>query len=303
MAELAGQATDSAHRIRVIYILGSKNSGSTLLETVLSQDPKTTSVGEFNNVRSVVGPAVCNCGRTVDSRCGDCRRIAHRLNESTEVVRAFDRCVAERGMLGAVLGRRWAVLLKEFSLSAYREICDFRHVSSVIDSSKNVCRAAALRSEASVSYVHIIRRPESYVQSRHSRDWVHRKPTLFHLASWSAKNLLIELFALTVPGRIIRVPYERLVREPTATVTNLAQQLGLNLESAVTAIELGTPMSREHTFEPARRSPYRSVTFRVSEEQPIVSLDGNRLERAACKIASAVLYNRHLSKFAFGAPR
>lgn len=78
-------------RIKVIYIVGIGHSGSTLLDIILSQLPKVTSVGEIINLEHFVNAnRLCTCGEKI-SNCKYWQKVLNTKKQNITSAKSFNQ--------------------------------------------------------------------------------------------------------------------------------------------------------------------------------------------------------------------
>jgi hypothetical protein len=271
-------------RLRVVYILSVQNSGSTLLDAVLGAAPGVRSLGEAAGFHRYADSGPCDCGRPA-ATCGPCASVVETIERGGGLDRY--RAVARLPMRGRCL--HWAFVPTR-KRRAYARAADamFEAVAAntratvLVDSSKNVGRAAALLADSrhDVRILHLVRDPRGYLQSRQRRaDAVGREPAAVTFLKWLGKNALIS--ALVGPrarGRMMRCQYEDLLAEPGPTIAAVAGFAGFDstgLAEAATGAGAGAGVERLHLYEPARRLDYRRVTLDAAR------LEGQRVDGRA----------------------
>jgi hypothetical protein len=267
-------------RLRVVYVLSVQNSGSTLLDAVLGAAPGARSLGEAAGFHRYGDAGPCDCGRPA-ATCGPCAAVVDTIDRAGGLDRY--RAVARLPMRGRCL--HWAVVPTR-TRRAYARAADamFEAVAAttgatvLVDSSKNVGRAAALLADSrhDVRIVHLVRDPRGYIQSRQRRaDAVGREPAAVTFLKWLGKNALISaLVGLRARGRAMRCRYEDLLADPAATIAAVADLAGLDATGLAEAAT-GEGVERLHLYEPARRLDYRRVTLEAGR------LEGQRVDGRA----------------------
>ncbi len=154
----------------------------------------------------------------------------------------------------------------------------------LVDSSKNVSRAAALAlgSRHEVRFIHIVRDGRSYLASRQRRQQTRGTPYRRSVAmgGWLAKNVLASSVLRRRAARgsgYLRVRYEDLVTDPQPVLERIADFAGIDVRGIAVAV-LGDGVPREHLFEPPRKTDYSLVRLdRSRSEVPRLSATENWL--------------------------
>lgn len=250
----------------VIYIAGANRSGTTLLDILLSQHPAVVSGGELARVpRNLDERSMpCTCGETVDS-CPLWRDISEEIGSlardhglSVRDLRKFTRALEKRSALaryrkGREPDRRILELYATLQSRIIRRLLRTRpEAAFVVDSSKSqggaaarplvLCRYLGL----DLRIIHLVRNPEAVLSSAlkgRNRDLergiesagILRGPRA--LLAWSRANRSVdELVHEIGEDKVMRLPFEDLVRRPEVVLPELGDFLGLDLQCVLDAI-------------------------------------------------------------------
>jgi hypothetical protein len=261
-------------QLRVVYIAGAKNCGSTLLDAVLGNASGTFSLGEVAGFHRYEPGAACACGEPSE-HCRVCRAVHGAIGEtvpSADVRRLSTLPLRERRFYWALVGSRTRRAYAQLAEAIFDAAAAATESSVLIDSSKNVARAAALVHDGrhDVRIVHLVRDGRGYMRSRRKRAEVGatRYVPPFAFAGWLAKNVLISsVLARRVPReRYLLCRYEDLIRDPANELERIGRFAGLDT-TGLAALAVDGGVCRRHLFEPPRRTDYRHVR-----------LDAKRLE-------------------------
>jgi len=253
-------------RLRVVYLVGAQNCGSTLLEAILGNAPGAFSLGEVGGFHRYQSATTCDCGQA-PATCGPCRSVVSALSASGDLA-TFPRVsrlpLKERRAHWTVVATRGRATYARVADVMLSGVADATGSHTLVDSSKNVGRAAALVHDSGhdVRVVHLVRDGRAYQRSRRRRaeaDGRRYRPNVA-LASWTAKNLLV--WCLLRPGmapdRYLLCRYEDLVADPEATLGRIGAFTGLDT-GGLAAAATGEGLDRTHLFEPPRRVDYQRV--------------------------------------------
>ena len=250
-----------APRPRVLYILSTGRSGSTLLEMLLNAQPGLITTGEVQLLPFEMsgGNQRCSCGAPTP-QCPFWSKVWARLPEGTsgEIVRfrhAHNRGQTLRPghVLGALFGRRDRSAADVVAYGAANAalfgavLAEAGHMPGpaspwIVDSSKDPYRMLWLaRSSAiDVAVVHLVREPRGYVNSvlkgHNERGRIARLALTAQAAGrWVQANLIYALLARRAVPRQARAIlwYETLATAPEETLKRFVADLGI--EAAATA--------------------------------------------------------------------
>ena len=265
---------------RVVYVVGVRNCGSTMLDAILGNAPGAFSLGEAGAFHRFRREQACTCGEPPAS-CGPCRAVVDAWEDDPGLDRATG--LFERPAKGRCL--HWTVL-PTAARRAYARTAD-RQLSAVagatgatvlVDSSKNIGRAAALLLDGGhdVRIVHLVRDPRGHLQSQRRRAGSTRRESATAVfAEWVVKNLVVSTLLRARAGgpRFLRCRYEDLVVDPVGVLARIGAYADLDT-SGLAEAATGPGLARTHLFERRRRFDYRVVRVDASR------LGGQRMERA-----------------------
>lgn len=233
---------------RIIFILSSRRSGSTLLEMLLGSHPELWSMGEVQllprDLRERHHP--CGCGKSV----GECSfwRKALRRADLTEADLDLIGYYRSRHPNGKILRPNEVRALGRFTLSPARaawvqrygaaNLRLFRGIASavperskpglvsLIDGSKDIYRCNALIASGlfRVRVIHLVKDPRAFVHSMIRHKGVNKVvQTVRKTLRWQVENALAErVYRKALPAnRSLRLSYEDLASQPDLTLARL----------------------------------------------------------------------------------
>jgi hypothetical protein len=274
---------------RVVYLGGLGRSGTTLLERLLGELPSVCSVGEVVHLwqRGIAEAERCGCGEPLPD-CPFWRKVgeiafggwAHAdMRRVAELRRSVDRSRHIPLLAAPALAPSFRRLLDEYTdhyLRVYSAIAGASGRPVVVDSSKHASLAFCLRwrTELDLRVVHVVRDSRAVAFSwtrRVSRPESTANPFMLTYSPtraawlWNLQNGALQLLAAEgVPT--LRVRYEDLVTEPSATLAKVASFAGIPASGADLGF-LGTDgniswaeLGAAHT---ASGNPMRFATGRI----------------------------------------
>lgn len=246
--------------IRVLYIVGSGRSGSTIIANVLDQIPGTVSPGELYYLwdRGLIGNDRCGCGKPLRSCELWSTLIADTLesNEDPSVmVHRRNATVRTRHLVRVFLGRKNDQLRAFLDPTArvYRALSDRTNSTVIVDSSKVPVYGLALAKHPAfdVRFLHLVRDPRAVAYS-----WQRKKDSLAgntkrlmtqHSATksslmWIGWNGIAQLL-WGRSRRYLRIRYEDFVAAPQETCIKILRHAGqpnpdLSVFTATTTVHL-----------------------------------------------------------------
>lgn len=276
----------------ILYIGGDGRSGSTLLDTMLSNHPDIFGAGELEMFFSdLAKDGSCSCG-VLYRECPFWQEVLRLLYEQLPQLNPA-AIARERELIEAPLGRFrtsrhdlekirlrygavWSVL--------YQAISDVSGKPIIIDSSKsaygNAQRIHALHNLAgnAISILHLIRDPRAVIYSEWGRGNNMRledgEPRAFldgllikPLVGWMIANLAVSVTSTknrSIP--VQQLHYERLATDPIGTLQEIGQFLAIDLDSVVGLIRNNQPMTGSHGVRGNRMRRQGPIKIKVDTE-------------------------------------
>jgi len=258
--------------VKVLYVVGSGHSGSTLLDIALGHHPEIASHGELANLPrgGWIANHYCSCGR----RANDCpfwREVRRRwlkragvdgAESYAELQNTFERY------------RRWPRLLLErlrpsSQFRAYAEhtralLETMREVSGkpiIVDSSKEPARAFALAMVPGVDLrlVHLVRDGRGVAMSLNRKN----HPVWRTAVIWTMTNLASEWTLRRLgPGKSVRIRYESFVTNPKAALSEIGKMIRVDLTKVAHTLTVGNGVEVGHIIAGNRLRKSKSVRLR-----------------------------------------
>jgi hypothetical protein len=238
------RSASSGDPVRVVYIIGTSHSGSTLLDMLIASHSRVVSVGEAKTLTRA--PSVrCACGVRPGLDCPFWRAVGAEFERETG-----------RGLEAIELDSASDERAQHDSISLYRAVRRVAARPVIVDSSKDLQRLQrllGLDEAIEVVPVHIVRDPRGVVSSevRKGRSWLR--------GAWqyAATERAIRRALRRRPH--VEIRYEDLATDPAGTLAGLMPRLGLEFEPG--QLEWG-PRER-HNFGGNRVRKSRGSTIRL----------------------------------------
>jgi sulfotransferase family protein len=279
---------------KVLYIMATGRSGTTILDNVLGSLPGFFSGGEIHLIwKALLRRSGCGCGRPV-AECDLWTHVIERLSDHARGYgtdpalfdhwrRSETRIMHTPRLLligpGGLSKRPILARYSELLSGLYRSVAAETGARVIVDSSKTPANALLLSmmDDIDLYVVHVVRDPRAVAHS-----WQRRRPTfdphrpeeMHHLGPvrsslrWLATNLLAEAVRRRLPTeQYLRLRYEDFVDEPRTEIGRL-QRFAQEGAAAEPFIDDRTVLLHDNHTVWGNRSRYMTgeVTLRHDEE-------------------------------------
>ena len=255
--------------IRVVYLLGSARSGSTVLSAILGTHPEIAAVGELARITFDVDgeTRICACGDLI----WDCTywhkvRLAWEPRLAPLSLDDYSKAIARYSRPAQAPRLAWAKL---WGSSELRDLLDGTKAllesiqmvygrSIIVDSSKSFTRALlyAQVPDIDLKIIHIVRDVRGFIWSNLRRQQgiadTNASPD-FPIwdsvrlgAEWNTMNLFCQWAANRTSAPKTDLRYEDFVTRTRTSLLPLGEFLGVNLESVATQVEKNQTIGYGH---------------------------------------------------------
>jgi len=209
--------------MRLIYIVGTAHSGSTLLDLMLNAHPQIVSVGEVLKInrppklfRSGAAKSVCTCGAPCLERCEFWSRVLRQIEES-EGKSLSDLNVQDYGNFDAAHAP---------NVVLFRAVAEVSGRNFIVDSSKLPKRLHHLMQfdELDVYPIHLVRDAKGQIASVLKMNGLWRSILEYELVHEQIRRML-----KSFPHSVVR--YEDLVLQPKRSLERILEPLGLKFDT------------------------------------------------------------------------
>lgn len=227
--------------VRVVYLVGTPRSGSTLLSSLLGQEPGWFAAGEIRLLWRELDTRRCGCGalaldcpvwghvvERVAETYGEPHHVADLMSATTHMG-ALPRIARARTLAHVSPDtRRYAAVLR----TTFRAVAEVTGARVVVDSSKSVAEASLLRLVPDLDpyLAHTVRDPRAVAYSwrravAQGAVGTPDRPPWSIALRWVLTNGASELTFAGYRDRAAHVRYEDLVVDPTAHVSAIRRLL------------------------------------------------------------------------------
>lgn len=259
---------------RLLYIMGTARSGSTILEILLSHGERSFGAGELSLLLedALLADRPCTCGARA-SQCPVWGAVAERLGwdraERRHLAAVFRQVEWHSGFPRLLLGRTPSPTWRAW-VEANRALLDALHAVTgadlVIDASKYAGRALALDRAlpGRLAVVCLTRSPGGLLRSFARPNQAEQQPKTSGRALayylWTTATLRAAAARIEAPVLFLR--YEDLVRDPGETLRHIEGELGVPTGRARDALEREEPLDPGHLVTGNRLRHEAKIRFR-----------------------------------------
>lgn len=279
----------NSQKIKVIYILGSSRSGSTIIDTILGNHESIESVGELMNALFVWNNNIefCACGKKVQ-QCNFWKMVLDiflKHSKSSEPIQSFlslqNSFERYRRFPSIYFARKLSNKFLSYSSeveSLYRSISKASGKSIIVDSSKNPVRALSLchMNNIDLYLIHLIRDGRGVVcslkKSYHKniqkgiQQDLKSKNTLTSSINWVITNYLADLTLNKFPSiHQMKLRYEDFIINPTLSLKHISSFVDIDFTELISTIEQNRYFSFGHTISGNRIRMKGKIKLQQSE--------------------------------------
>lgn len=244
---------------KVVYIMGTARSGSTILEILLSHGRGVFGAGEITSLieDGFIENKPCSCGKS----CRDCEvwgRVLEKLDMKCSEIEAWSSLQRKVDwhngflrQLTRILSQKDKADYKELNRRLLRAIAEVTGSAVIVDSSKYTGRAVALARivDADVKVICLTRSPAGLMASFQKPNKEEQRPkgALATVVYYMIISTLLRL-ATMIMGRdkILQVSYESFLADPQATLRSIESLAGIELTDIICKLGKGEEFSIGH---------------------------------------------------------
>ncbi|ADI75108.1 sulfotransferase domain-containing protein (plasmid) [Methanohalobium evestigatum Z-7303] len=257
--------TSNSQKIKVIYILGSGRSGSTLIDIVLGNHPEIESKGElYDIIKKYENNELCSCD-TPSQICPFWIDVINRWKEQTKI---DDLAFYENLQKKVESLKGLSLLLKNknnsnindyifYTQALYHSISTVSGKNIIVDSSKKPSRALAISMMPNVDLclIHLVRDGRGVTYSGMKEG----KKSLRFPLGWMYNNLLSEIVFYTIGSNKAQIRYEDFVNYPVKTLKLIGEVAGINLSQVSEKLVNKKEIKINHLLAGNRIRNYKTI--------------------------------------------
>lgn len=254
------------NNFKILYLLGSGRSGTTLLSTILNSTPKVVSYGELHQFYTYIKDNnKCSCEKEVD-KCIVWRKVIDNLNLSKSQIQSYEKTQkheeAHKFIPLLLLGKKGS---EEYFLSQEKlfNSINIDQDKWILDSSKYVGRFVLLKQldYKTIKGIYVVRDIRGVINSFKKQVQTPKKPldAIFYY-------LLTNTFAQIVCWMnkdVIKLRYEDLVDNPIQIVQHIYSSL---LKTNYNNLVLSETFTMPHIIGGNRLKSKKSIKIKKDDE-------------------------------------
>ena len=267
--------------VRVLYIMGTARSGSTILEILLSHGKGVFGAGELTALvkDGLIDNKPCACGRSFQE-CEVWGRVGNGLNVPREEYRRWAWLQQRMDWHGGCV-RSWLGLVR---VSDHRNYERYNHEllhaihrvtrsAVIVDSSKYACRALAIHQIPGVELrvICLTRSPQGLLASFRKLNKGEQRPKSAPatVAYYGAVLLSLRIATWILPRQdVYFLTYERLLSEPENVLREIGQWSGIDLSVPIERLSKNGDFSVGHIVTGNRLRKRGRVRFDRTINEP-----------------------------------
>ncbi len=273
--------------VKVIYIMGTGRSGTTIQEVLLASNPDISGVGEVTHLFTdgLLNNELCACGKDIE-QCelwSSVLKLSGWNQDNASRLEKLFHDVTSHARFPLVwlnwLPNRLLQNYREENMRLFSSIAELTGCQYIVDSSKYAGRALLLARlfPESVYLVCLTRSPEGLLQAFRktpaslARSEQRPKHPLMTMCYYIYTSLCFRLVLNAVSVSSVRINYEELREKPDVQLQRIANKLELGnaLNNSIQALQSDSEFIVGHIVTGNRLRKKRRVSFQKSEQQQI----------------------------------
>lgn len=289
------------NRPKLLYVMGTARSGSTILEILLATGAHCVGTGELASIvrDGFLANKTCSCGNPFD-KCGFWSKVRARLSLSDEQIKEWaalqKRIDWHTGFIAQVLRlvpRHELNRYLQFNSNLLSAIRETSGADVIIDSSKFAGRALALSrlSDFELCVICLTRSPEGLMSSfrKPNRDEQRPKAPWAVFVYYAAVIVLLRVASILLRKRILFLRYEDLVGDGRSSLERIGQTFGVDLSAPIERIRTNDDFEVGHIVTGNRLRKEGRVRFMAAGGAKRVSTEKHWLQVGLMKVAGRLL--------------
>lgn len=258
---------------KVIYIMGTARSGSTILSLLLGTDKKVCIAGELTNIDKdgFIANKECSCGRHTED-CNFWGEIKNSLNsghrnfkDAAKINKAVDWHDGFLKQVFSIIGKKRKKNYKENTLKLFSALKKGSECPVIVDSSKYAGRAMAIERFAGVEVwvICLTRSPSGLLHSFQKPNKVEQTPKtpLSVLLYYWITLVSFRTVSFFLKNKIFYLSYEQLLEEPISTLKKIEGWSGIDLKESIRKVNKHEAFEVGHLVTANRLRKQKRVKF------------------------------------------
>lgn len=266
---------------KLLYIMGTARSGSTILEILLSAPPNNFGAGELTHLPrdGFILDKTCACQLST-SRCTIWSKVKDKLHLDTEKLatldllhRKIDRHAGLLRQLLKISGKKELNTYLNYNRQLLHAIKDATECEVIIDSSKYAGRAYALSREleTEVLVICLTRSPSGLIDAFQKNNKHEQLPKSITQAAiyYMVTTTLLWLFYLKSQNKPLLIRFEDLMASPIPTIEKIQEWADIDLSDTINRLRTQASFSPGHIVTGNRLRNNREIFFKNKIHQSL----------------------------------
>jgi len=260
---------------KIIYIMGTGRSGTTILDVIISNNTGIIGAGEVTHMinSEILSSEICACGKHV-TQCDAWGKVCEEftleeLKDSKALVRSIEAHSSFFLVALNLIDKRKLARYKEINERLFKSICNGR-AEIIVDSSKYAARALLLAKlfPERVQVVSLTRSAEGIINAFRKEDMEQPSKTL-------VATFLYYIYALTcfficriiLKNKVIEIQYEKLAADPVSSIYQIEKASGISLRESIELLDNDDYLLSSHIVVGNRLRKKEKIKFSKSNKQ------------------------------------
>lgn len=276
----------------LLYIMGRRFCGSTVLSALLDKSDAIQNVGELIEGSKESNRVYCGCGATIQAcpfLCAVRETFEQRTGQSWDAAAKLLKQQSDpRRFVPTLLASPRAEgvrKLRRINEAVVASIAETSNAPYVLDPSKECARGLFLaRFLPQTKIIHLVRNPEGLAASQlwrmrggHGFSTMGREFRALNMRfpfiglsaiNWTLEYMLGEVVRLLAPDRVLRMRYEDLCADPRRELERIERFIGSDLQEVIRAVEARAELPVGHSFAGNPMRLKKTFVFRPELRKP-----------------------------------
>jgi hypothetical protein len=260
---------------KIIYIMGTGRSGTTILDMMISNNPNILGAGEVTHMidQDILSSEICSCGSRV-TQCNAWRGVCEEfppgdLHEAKSLVRNLEAHSSFFTVALNLIGKKNLARYRDINERLFRSLCGGL-AEIVVDSSKYAGRALLLSRlfPENIQVICLTRSAEGIISAFRKKDMEQTSKSMSAIFLYYMYTLACFFICrIMLKGKVIVIQYEKMVEDPVATISQIEKKSTLSLAQSKRILENNDFLDVGHIVVGNRLRKQGKVKFRKSKHK------------------------------------